>query len=176
MRVALHRHPDSAGRAVDAIEVEVGRPASGRLALRYTVIGAIGDLLLPAVGPPARADGLWRHTCFEAFLRPSAGEAYREFNFAPSTSWAAYVFDGYRSGMRNADIEAPIIEALLLEKYQLNVLVAIPGEGPWRLGLSAVIEEPSGAKSWWALAHPPGPPDFHHEDCFALRLPAATSR
>ena len=37
----------------------------------------------------------------------------------------------------------------------------------WRLGLSAVIEDTSGRKSYWALAHPPGKPDFHHADCFA---------
>jgi hypothetical protein len=40
------------------------------------------------------------------------------------------------------------------------------------LGLSAVIEETSGAKSYWALAHPPGRPDFHHADGFALMLDA----
>ena len=40
----------------------------------------------------------------------------------------------------------------------------------WRLGLAAVIEETSGRKSYWALAHPPGKPDFHHSDCFALEF------
>ncbi len=41
-------------------------------------------------------------------------------------------------------------------------------------GISAVIEETDGTKSYWALAHPPGKPDFHHADCFALELePAA---
>jgi hypothetical protein len=50
----------------------------------------------------------------------------------------------------------------------------LPADAPWRLGLSAVIEDRSGQKSYWALAHPPGRPDFHHEDCFALELtPAA---
>jgi len=44
--------------------------------------------------------------------------------------------------------------------------------GPWSVGLSAVIEEIDGTKSYWALRHPPGPPDFHHPDCFALTLPA----
>ena len=44
---------------------------------------------------------------------------------------------------------------------------------PWRLGLSAVIEENSGRKSYWALKHPDGPPDFHRADCFTLELPAA---
>ena len=38
------------------------------------------------------------------------------------------------------------------------------------LGLSAVIEEQDGTKSYWALAHPDGPPDFHDPACFAASL------
>ena len=39
------------------------------------------------------------------------------------------------------------------------------------IGLSAVLEQQDGTKSYWALAHPPGAPDFHHPDCFVARLP-----
>ena len=42
------------------------------------------------------------------------------------------------------------------------------------LGLSAVIEAMDGTKSYWALAHAPGPPDFHNRDCFTARLAAPT--
>ena len=45
----------------------------------------------------------------------------------------------------------------------------------WRLGLSAVIEDTNGHKSYWALAHPPGKPDFHHADCFAYELSPAVA-
>ncbi|MFC7497623.1 hypothetical protein ACFQRC_00110 [Enterovirga sp. GCM10030262] len=60
--------------------------------------------------------------------------------------------------------------------YELRALLEVPDllpDMPWQLGLSAVIEETNGRKSYWALAHPPGDPDFHHEDCFALELAAA---
>jgi hypothetical protein len=43
----------------------------------------------------------------------------------------------------------------------------------WIASISAVIEEADGTRSLWALAHPPGEPDFHHPDCFVLELPAA---
>jgi hypothetical protein len=33
-----------------------------------------------------------------------------------------------------------------------------------------VIEDQSGGVSYWALAHPPGKPDFHHADGFALEF------
>jgi hypothetical protein len=49
----------------------------------------------------------------------------------------------------------------------------VPSAAPWLAGLSAIIEEADGTKSYWALAHPPGAPDFHHPDCFILELPPA---
>lgn len=117
---------------------------------------------------PVRTDGLWRHTCFEAFVA-GAGPAYREFNFAPSGAWAAYAFDDHRSGMR--DVEAA--PSVGWQDGNLIAEVAVPIAGDWRLNLTAVIEETDGTKSYWALAHPDGPPDFHDPACFVLALPGA---
>jgi hypothetical protein len=36
-----------------------------------------------------------------------------------------------------------------------------------------VIEENDGMLSYWSLKHPPGNPDFHHPDSFALELESA---
>jgi hypothetical protein len=33
-----------------------------------------------------------------------------------------------------------------------------------------VVEDEAGAFAYWALKHPPGKPDFHHPDAFALVL------
>jgi hypothetical protein len=44
---------------------------------------------------------------------------------------------------------------------------------PWHIALSTIVEERIGRMSYWALAHPPGKPDFHDPSCFALQLPAA---
>jgi hypothetical protein len=173
MRQALRPHPDSRCAAATRIDVDVTRPRAGALVLSYVVTGMIGDLRLPPVTASARADELWRHTCFEAFVRASPGEAYYEFNFAPSTQWAAYRFDGYRSGMRvAAEIGTPRIEVQsAAERYMLQAALEV--DKVWRLGLAAVLEETSGRKSYWALAHPPGKPDFHHADGFALELSPA---
>ncbi len=183
MRQTLKLHPDSRCEAVSRIEVEATRPSPGNLVLRYFVTGKMSDLRLPSVAAPARTDELWRHTCFEAFLGALPGSAYYEFNFAPSTQWAAYGFSDYRSGMRVvSEISAPRIEVQLNgEAYELQAslaldgLAGLPSDGSWRLGLAAVIEEASGRKSYWALAHPPGKPDFHHSDCFAHEIPAANT-
>ena len=170
MRRSLKLHPDCACEAVTRVEVEVVR-RPGRLALLYRVSGPM-DVLLPRATAPERANSLWQHTCFEAFIHLT-DEAYLELNFAPSTQWAAYRFDSYRDGMRKADMRPPRIDVRTTDdSLELEAEFDLPGETPVRLGLSAVIEEKNGTKSYWALAHPPGDPDFHHPDCFALELPA----
>src|SRR4051812_12655161 len=103
----LRPHPDFASRAVAQIEVSVARSPLDRLVLSYTVTGRIGDIQMPPAATSARSDELWRHTCFEAFIGTTSAADYYEFNFAPSTQWAAYRFNGYRSGMTVAtEIEA----------------------------------------------------------------------
>ena len=174
MRKALVPHPALRCDAVTGIEVEVRR-SHFKLALTYVVTGKIGDLRLAAITTPTRTDELWKHTCFEAFARASQGNAYHEFNFAPSTQWAAYRFCGYREGMTAAtEISAPRIKVTSnAECFELRAALNLPVsvDASWHLALSAVIEETSGRKSYWALAHPPGKPDFHHPDGFALELP-----
>ena len=179
---ALKLHPDSPCAAVAHIDVAVVR-ARGRLTLTYLVTGKIADIRLPPPAAHVRADGLWQHTCFEAFVRKQPSLRYYEFNFAPSTEWAAYRFRGYREGMVVAEeMRAPVIESRTnAETYSLqatlqpDVLPSLPAAAPWFLNLSAVIEETDGRKSYWALAHPPGKPDFHHADCFVLELPPESS-
>jgi hypothetical protein len=119
-----------------------------------------------------RADALWKTTCFEAFLRAEGEDAYQEWNFAPSGQWAAYDFTAYREGMAEADVAEPYVR--MEDNFTwlaLGATIAVPADCSWQLGLSAVLEEQDGTKSFWALAHPPGDkPDFHHADCFAARL------
>ncbi len=178
MRQLLRLHPDSRCFAAANIEVEIERPQTNSLVLSYIVTGKISDICMPPVMAAARSDELWRHTCFEAFVRSSLGAEYYEFNFAPSTQWAAYRFNSYRSGMCvAAEISALPIEMrsspdgyTLQATLDLDRLSSLPRDASWRLGLSAVIEDISGCRSYWALAHPPGKPDFHHSDCFAYEF------
>ena len=175
MRQSLKLHPDSHCSAAAHIEVGVARPHADSLVLSYIVTGNMSDLRMPPVMAAARSDELWRHTCFEAFVRASSGTEYYEFNFAPSTQWAAYRFSSYRSGMCvAAEISAPPIEAqsspdryTLQVSLELNRLSELPRNASWLLGLSVLIEDTSGCMSYWASVHPPGKPYFHHVDCFA---------
>ncbi|RJF91317.1 hypothetical protein D3876_14520 [Sphingomonas cavernae] len=166
-------HADTQCDAVTGITAEITRSAAGEVSLSYELAGRIAALALPAPTTPSRRDALWQHTCFELFV-DMAGEGYREFNFAPSGQWAAYGFSGYRIGMHDVDIDAPQIAMRASDELlELNVTLAPGiGAGAIRIGISAVIEEADGRKSYWALAHPSDKADFHHPDCFAFELPA----
>lgn len=170
---SLIPHPDFPPHSVDRVRVRLSPSGHRSTVLEYRVFAA-GTLALPPIERAERRDGLWQTTCFEMFVRSDDQDAYQEFNFSPSHCWAAYQFDGYRSGMRDLALASPEVEGWGdITGYSLRVEMDLIA--PWasasRIGLSAVIEESDGTKSYWALAHPPGKPDFHHRDCFALELP-----
>jgi hypothetical protein len=176
VKVELSPHPDCPTSTVEDLSVEVQREGAG-WRCTYIVTGDISRIVTPPPATPGRRDGLWRTTCFEAFVRQTPEDAYAELNFSPSGQWAAYRFDSHRSGMQPLDLPKDP-EIAVVERsdrtFSLTADAALPEEfttGSVRLGLSAVIEERDGTKSYWALAHPPGPPDFHHPDCFAAQLP-----
>ena len=64
--------------------------------VQYMLAGGLSALAIPEPLPPGPADGLWQHTCFEAFVGMAGSAAYREFNFSPSGQWAAYRFSAER--------------------------------------------------------------------------------
>ena len=134
-------------------------------------IGAPASRFAMPKGQPARAEDLWQSTCFEAFLR-SEGDEYREWNFAPNGQWAAYDFRAYRERVGDADVAEPYIRMEdNLTWWALGATIAVEAGVEWQLGLSAILEEKDGTKSYWALAHPEGDkPDFHDPVCFAARL------
>lgn len=167
-------HPDTPTDTVTGIVVSGTRATGGFITVRYHVKGTIGHIALPAEMEPGRADGLWQTTCFELFTRDVGDIAYREYNFSPSRLWAAYGFADYRKDMHPIDIWAPRIEALhKSDELVVDVTFVSPRLGPQMIGACAVIEEKDGRKSFWALAHPPGKPDFHHPSCLAYELPAS---
>lgn len=182
MHHTLKLHPDSRCAAVTHIDVAVARD-HGQLTLTYLVTGKIADIRLPAPAARARTDGLWQHTCFEAFVRRAPSPRYYEFNFAPSTQWAAYRFRGYREGMVSVeDMPSPLIESrqtadtyTLQAALKLDAQPSLPHDAAWHLNLTAVIEETNGHKSYWALAHALAKPDFHNADCFVLELRTVTT-
>lgn len=168
--VALVPHPATPRAAVQSLFVHVQRGPQA-LSLRYVLAARLERLRLPAPRAPARADGLWRHTCFEVFVAAPGAQGYEEYNFSPSGEWAAYRFNRYR------EAGSPVAERMPKTdcrrgagELAVQAELPCPARGRLRLGLSAVIEDAEGELSYWALRHPSSRPDFHHADSFALEL------
>jgi hypothetical protein len=139
-------------------------------------------LRLPAPAAPGPADGLWQHTCFEAFVGVEGEPGYREYNFSPSGQWAVYAFRAYRE--RIEDFQpgaAPEIRCLAREDgLTLEARVpaaALPAVAPGtelQIGLAAVIERANdgleGGLEYWAVHHAGAEPDFHARESFVLML------
>jgi hypothetical protein len=167
-------HPHTPFQAVREIDVVVEEATSGSLMLAFSLVGDISSLSIPESQLPRRADHLWHHTCIEAFMMAGEGPGYLEFNFSPSGEWAVYAFRGYRDrGELEIELTPGIVVRKSVDRLELGAVICrdfIPQGGPLRLGLSAVVEDTEGVLSYWALRHPPGRPDFHHTDSFALQL------
>jgi hypothetical protein len=171
-------HPLSPRGAVSELVVTVARTKDARLSLRYRLSADLSTLLVPEPRPALRIDGLWRHTCFEAFIGRAGGGEYREYNFSPSGAWAAYQFAAYREGM------APLMSGVppVLRRHdgddslELDVTVDLsgmrhhPSVPGLRLGLAAVVEDKARVLSYWALLHGSEKPDFHHAGGFVIDL------
>lgn len=146
---------------------------AGGLDVEFLCIGKPLDIIINSGARRVHTDELWKSTCFEMFFAQS-GDAYIELNLSPSGAFAAYHFDHYRTGMKTVDMPPPAIDLAHMGDKLVIAAHLSEDDLPWgamgQVGISAVIEERSGAKSYWALAHPDGKPDFHHRDCFALTL------
>lgn len=177
MRLSLQCHPDTPSRVVTGVSVSPILRGDISVELIFRIEGDVSNLVLPERSPSERTDGLWQTTCCEMFVQPGDGPAYLEYNFSPSSRWAAYQFGGYREGMQLLNLpHPPDIEAEAANEsgactVRISVGISESIDGA-NCGFSAVVEEKDGRKSYWALAHPAGQPDFHHRDCFVHKLRA----
>jgi hypothetical protein len=180
MRLSLRPHSSTPCASLTSVEVKILRLPGAALELHYFAMGSVRDIEWSVSAKPERLDRLWEESCFELFVQPLDRRSYVEFNFAPSSCWASYQFGDYRSGMQIVPVPQPPSIAtratdkshVLTAKLTMAQFRGFEDSQDWQIGLSAVIEEKSTAKSYWALNHPVGKPDFHHKDCFALTLPA----
>lgn len=128
-----------------------------------------------APGPGTRREGLWRDTCFEAFVAVAGEARYLEVNLAPTRDWNVYLFDGYRLGLRPdaASFDPPRAtdqgDGALTASFSLPLTSLAPGDRVLEVGLAAVIRHADGRLDHWALAHPGDRPDFHLREGFLLR-------
>ena len=164
------------GKPAVKVEARAELVRALRMTLEWSLTGDLKTLALPRRSASHRADRLWEHTCFEAFVAPASGPRYCELNFAPSTRWAAYAFDGYRQGMRPLELAKPPKVKVVTTANELRVTAGVELGGladaplPWRIGLTAVVEDRAGGRAYYALLHPRDKPDFHDAAAFTVIL------
>jgi len=176
VNIELTCHPETPGPEVQGLWACVRRSRS--LDLVFELRGNLAHLNIPKPGPKRFDEKLWEHTCFEVFVGLKGEEGYHEFNVSPSGAWAAFVFQRRRERIEDACTLEPI-STIDGSETQLRVKLQIPLEAlsvkhphaALRIGLSVIVEDAAGDRSFWALHHPPGRPDFHHPEAFALVLP-----
>jgi hypothetical protein len=173
--------PFDATRAGDGVRLraEADR-AAGVLSLRYELEGSLARWAIPeAASKVLRRERLWEATCFEAFVAPAGDTRYWELNLSPAGHWNVYRFDAYRRGMRLEPRVQPPVQDVVTDGTGFLTLTCTLDLGPVHeiarheveVALAAVLAEPDGARSFWALRHDAATPDFHLRESFALRLP-----
>jgi len=177
----LTAHPSTPNDAVRSLGVQWRAEEPGILVFQYLLDADMSRVRVPPSGAGGRADALWKHTCFEAFVAPANAPSYHEFNFSPSLDWAIYRFSAYREGMSSAEIGRDPEISVRRRKDGLELqsavrwghLADLRDARHLRIALAAVIEDENGRLSYWGLRHPPGKPDFHHPNGFALEVSPA---
>lgn len=171
-QVELSPHPDSLAPEVQRITVE-GSRAQKILSLTYTLEGDWTNFVFPdAAHPVPPMDALWEHSCCELFWRRANAKAYREYNFSTSQQWAAYAFSAYRQ-QKNRPPPAPRNLNWIRNDSLITLQVEIPiSADSLQFAFAVILERVSNRNMlYYALCHPPGRPDFHHPNNFALTLP-----
>ncbi|MFT4193371.1 DOMON-like domain-containing protein [Ottowia sp.] len=168
----LQCHPATPCAAVQALAASVAPAPGGGWRLIFALAGELARLRIPApAARPAAADGLWRHTCLEAFVGEPRGTRYHEFNFSPSGDWAAYPFAAERQRDPAAEPLPPPRIACTHDARSLRLDAWLPAAyNGWHLGLAAVVEATDGSLSYFALAHPREVPDFHQRAGWTTNL------
>src|SRR5450631_2134033 len=174
----LTAHPSTPNDAVRSLGVQLRAEELDMLVFQYSLDADMLRVRVPPSGVGGRADALWKHTCFEAFVAPADASGYYEFNFSPSLDWAIYRFSAYRQEMSPAKVgQAPKISVRqggdrleLQSAVCLGHLADLRDARHLRIALAAVIEDENGRLSYWGLRHPPGKPDFHQPNGFVLEV------
>ncbi len=170
----LKPHANYQNPSIQSLQASITRTNYQQLHLQYILSANLEQLVIAAPSNPSFQDRLWEHTCFELFIQQQGETAYYEYNFSPSSQWAAYGFNDYRQINNWQAKTTPIItsnqSATLL---QLDVQLDLPESlyhQALSVGLTAVLETRNNELSYWALKHPQKQPDFHDKNGFILTL------
>ena len=68
MQIPLYCHPITPDLSVQSLTASAKYAANGDLHFSFDLSGDLSAMQILSAGPSIRADHLWQHTCFEAFI------------------------------------------------------------------------------------------------------------
>lgn len=152
------------------LDLEVGTELKrDTLFLSYHLSGTLDSVILDP--PSVKAHELWKHTCFEFFLRLD-GESYLEFNFSPSGQFYTFQFDRYRETAKNSLYDmserTKIVPQRSKDSFRLNAQIDLPFavKQPVKGSLTSVVELSDHTLTYWAVNHTRKTADFHAPESF----------
>lgn len=186
IRLELRPHPSTPPSHQADVSAAIWWAPEGGLELEFTVAAGLLSLVLPdeTSDRTSPTDGLWKHSCCEAFLGRKGHSEYLEFNLSPSGAWACYAFEGPRVRSANASNMPPPEIRTFRRQNGFTLHAKIPRLPPQYLlsdldvGLTTVLEmifDKTPCLSYWAIAHDAPVPDFHLRSSFAGLLPMSDS-
>lgn len=131
----------------------------------YSETDEVANLNIPKFNLVERKDKLWKSTCMECFLFFNEND-YCEVNISPSGAWNSYYFTSYRTGMeesQNINL-THISTSFSSTHYHLEASFDfLEKRYPEVINLCAILESKNKEhdKSYWAIKHNKGQPDFH---------------
>ena len=180
MEIKLMSHPNTAQPSAPISVVAFLNRCNTKVMIEYVLTGDMKEFSIPAVSlNPSRVDGLWCHTCFEAFMRFEDSEAYYELNASPTDDWNLYSSSGYHQD-RIADDrinyifqESHFSEGIYRKVIHVdfaNIFPADLNKLDLHMGITAVLEDRNQNLSYWAHTHCDTRPNFHMLESFSLQL------
>lgn len=141
---------------------------SHTLILRYQVDPA--DIRWPTPKSNERAYELWKHTCFELFLKEPKSQDYIELNFSPSGQWDCYIFDSYRSPQPPKRYSECQVKFLKQELGIIEVEVKLEEMPTLLIGNATAVITDSTQTNYFAYQHAKDKADFHDQSALVIEF------
>lgn len=132
--------------------------------LKITLTGDISEVSLSE----SDHEELWRHTCFELFIRDRHGEGYEEINCSPGGRFSRTYLSSYRNvhSVREFHTAPDIICSRQGDSCEYAICFAgidiVQGE----IAVAVITADDRGTRRFWGMNHRGDIPDFHHDDNF----------
>ncbi len=145
------------------------------LTLEFTVLGEIKNYIFNEPCIQARADELWKKTCFELFIAQNNNSSYYELNISPSSNWNFYSFLDYKTNMKEEkNVSKPFIHSSKIrDKYRLSFEFDFYEEFTEKeliFNLAVILLDTKGVRHFYSIHRREEKVDFHDREYWSLGM------